>query len=311
MAGNSSLTYYNPSTNATQQEVFRRANGFGLGDCAQSMTIDASGTGWVVVNNSHVIFAIDTDTFKEKGRIDSGIYSPRYIHFVSDHKAYVTQLYSDQIAIVDPATYSVTGSITIPGIDASSGAEMMVQIGGYVYVNCWSYENQILKIDPATDSVVAVLETEGIQPQAMTADADGNLWVVTNGGYEGSPYGYEQPTLEKINTRSFTRELVLKMEKGTNVGAITTNGAGDRLYWIANDVLTMPITSTTLPENSLIPCNGNYLNGLGVDPTNGDILVADAVDYQQNGYVNRFTPLGKPVAQIPAGIIPSAFCFKK
>ena len=41
-----------------------RANSMKLGDVAQSMIVRDT-IGWVVVNNSHVIFAISTNTFKE------------------------------------------------------------------------------------------------------------------------------------------------------------------------------------------------------------------------------------------------------
>ena len=148
--GNASLSCYDPETKHVENEVFFRANGFKLGDVAQSMTI-RNGVGWIVVNNSHVIFAIDVDTFKEVGRI-TNFTSPRYIHFLSDEKAYVTQLWDNRIFIVNPERYEITGYIECPGMTMESGStEQMVQYGKYVYVNCWSYQNRILKIDSETD----------------------------------------------------------------------------------------------------------------------------------------------------------------
>ena len=107
--GNASLSYYNPTTKTVENEVFYRANAMKLGDVAQSMTIH-NNTGWIVVNNSHVVFAIDTQTFKETGRI-TNLTSPRYIHFVSDEKAYVTQLWDNRIFIVNPKRYEIVGHI--------------------------------------------------------------------------------------------------------------------------------------------------------------------------------------------------------
>ena len=98
--GNATLSYYDPATKTVQNEIFFRANGMKLGDVAQSMCIH-DGKGWVVVNNSHVIFAIDLNTFKEVGRIEN-LTSPRYIHFLSDEKAYVTQLWDNRIFIINP-----------------------------------------------------------------------------------------------------------------------------------------------------------------------------------------------------------------
>ena len=189
--GNATLSYYDPETKTVENEVFHRANAFKLGDVAQSMTLH-NGGGWIAVNNSHVVFAVDPDTFREVGRI-TNLTSPRYIHFVSDEKAYVTQIWDNRIFIVNPKRYEITGYIECPDMTAESGStEQMVQYGKYVFVNCWSYQNRILKIDTETDRVVGQL-TVGIQPASLAMDRNNKLWTVTDGGYEGSPYGYEAP----------------------------------------------------------------------------------------------------------------------
>ena len=77
--GNATLSYYDPETKTVENEVFHRANAFKLGDVAQSMTLH-NGVGWIAVNNSHVVFAVDPDTFREVGRI-TNLTSPRYISF--------------------------------------------------------------------------------------------------------------------------------------------------------------------------------------------------------------------------------------
>jgi hypothetical protein len=137
--GNATLSYYDPDTKVVENEVFYRSNAMKLGDVAQSMCIYKD-VGWVVVNNSHVIFAIDLNTFKERGRI-TNLTSPRYMHFVSDEKAYVTQLWDNRIFIVNPRLYEIIGYIECPNMTMESGStEQMVQYGKYLYVNCWSYQ---------------------------------------------------------------------------------------------------------------------------------------------------------------------------
>lgn len=306
--GNATLSYYDPETKQVLNEVFFRANGMKLGDVAQSMTI-RNGVGWVVVNNSHVIFAIDTGTFKEVGRI-TGFTSPRYIHFLSDEKAYVTQIWDPRIYIVNPKRYEITGYIDCPGMDFGNGStEQMVQHGKYVYVNCWSYQNRLLKIDTETDKVAGEL-TVGIQPTSLVLDCNGKLWTITDGGYEGSPYGYEAPALYCIDPESFTVEKQFSFRLGDWPSEIRINGTGDLLYWINNDVWCMAVDADRVPVRPFIEYKDTIYYGLTVDPVNGDVYVADAVDYQQQGIVYRYTPEGELVHSFYVGITPGAFCWK-
>lgn len=306
--GNATLSYYNPATRKVENEIFYRANAMRLGDVAQSMTIH-EGKGWVVVNNSHVVFAINPDTFQEVGRIE-GFTSPRYIHFISDEKAYVSQIWDNRIAIVNPKRYEITGYIECPAMTMESGStEQMVQWGDYLFVNCWSYQNRILKIDTRTDKVVAELEV-GIQPTSIVLDRNGKLWTITDGGYEGSPYGYEAPALYRIDAESFSIEKEFRFSRGDAPSEVQLNGARDRIYWINDDIWAMGVDDERLPIRPFLEAMGTIYYGLTVCPHSGDVYIADAIDYQQPGKIYRYTAAGEKIDEFYAGIIPGAFCWK-
>ncbi len=307
--GNASLTYYDPATKQAENEVFFRANAQKLGDTAQSMTV-RNGVGWIVVNHSHVIFAIDLATFRIVGHIE-GFTSPRYIHFVSDTKAYVTQLWDNRIFVVDPRTFEITGHIVCPKMEMESGStERMVQEGRYVYVNGWSYQNRLFKIDTDTDTVVDEL-TVGIQPASLVMDSRRKLWTMTDGGYEGSPYGYEAPTLCRIDPETFAVEKRFRFRLGDRPSELQLDGTGNRLYWLDDEaVWTMDIEADTLPTQPLVEGTGTLYYGLTVDPASEEIYVADAIDYQQAGIVYRYSAQGELLDEFYAGVIPGAFCWK-
>ena len=306
--GNASLSYYNPATKKVENEVFYRANAMKLGDVAQSMII-RDNVGWIVVNNSHVVFAIDLTTFKEIGRI-TNLTSPRYIHFLSDEKAYITQIWDNRIFIVNPKRYEVTGYIECPNMTTESGStEQMVQYGKYVYVNCWSYQNRILKIDTETDKVVDELVV-GIQPTSLVMDCNNKLWTITDGGYEGSPYGYEAPSLYRIDAETFTIEKQFKFKLGDWPSEVQLNGTGDKLYWLNDDVWEMSVFDEHLPVKPFLAYAETLYYGLTINPHNGDVYVADAIDYQQQGKVYRYSKERELIDEFYIGIIPGAFCWK-
>uniref|UniRef100_UPI0040562DC3 YncE family protein n=1 Tax=Alistipes sp. TaxID=1872444 RepID=UPI0040562DC3 len=306
--GNATLSYYDPATQRVQNEIFYRANAMKLGDVVQSMTI-RNGVGWVVVNNSHVVFAIDINTFKEVGRI-TNLTSPRYLHFLSDEKAYITQLWDNRIFVVNPKRYEITGYIEVPDMAMESGStEQMVQWGKYLYVNCWSYQNRILKIDTETDTVVDEL-TVGIQPTSLALDCNGKLWTITDGGYEGSPYGYEAPSLYRIDAETFTIERQFKFELGDAPSEVQLNGSRETLYWLNDDVWQMDVDADHLPTHPFLPYHETIYYGLTVCPRTGDVYIADAIDYVQQGKIYRYSAEGEPIDEFYVGIIPGAFCWK-
>ena len=307
MYGNASLSYYGTKTRQVENAVFTRANGISLGDVAQSMTI-RDGIGWIVVNNSGVIFAIDINTFKVIGQI-TGFTSPRYIHFLSDTKAYVTQLWDNRICIVNPQTFEITGYIPTPLPAGSESTEQMVQYGQYVFTNCWSYNDRILVIDSETDRVCDSIKV-GIQPASIALDCHDKLWAITDGGYEDSPYGYSQPVLYRIDACTRQIEEEFSFPLGDHPSELQLNGTRDTLYFINRGIWRMPVTNDRLPVRPFIEDNGTIYYGLTVNPVNSDVYVADAIDYVQSGIVYRYSSDGALLDNFRVGITPGAFCWK-
>lgn len=304
MYGNASLSYYSPEKKMVESEIFINANGINLGDVAQSMTI-YNNAGYIVVNNSGIIFIIDINTFKVKGTI-TGFVSPRYMHFVNDNKAYVSDLYSSRIYIVNPQTRKITGSIST---GKHKSTEQIVQCGRYVYVNCWSYDNTILVINSETDQICDSL-TVGIQPNSMVIDKNNKLWVLTDGGYEGSAYGNEMPSLYRINTADLTIEHKFDFTINDSPSSLCINNTQDTIYYINKSVWRMDVADANLPLQPFIAYSGTLYYGLGVSPHTSEVYLADAVDYVQNGKMYRYTPQAVCIDTVTTGICPSSLCFK-
>lgn len=302
MYGNASLSFYLPSTGELQNEVFARANGMKLGDVAQSMTLH-DGLGYVVVNNSGIIFGIDPATFRIK-KVIRGIGSPRYIHFQSG-KAYVTSLYEPRIAIVDPQTTAITGYIETPG---HTSTEQMVAFEEMMFVSCWSYDNTLIAIDTRSDKVVKELKVRS-QPRQMTLDRNGKLWVLTDGGL-GNAAAPDAPALYRIDAATFTIEEEFLFRIGDNPKALCSDGAGETIYYLNDSVWKMNVSDSELPEQPFIRSANTIYFALGVDPVTSEIYLGDAIDYQQQGVVYRFSAEGEELDRMRVGIIPSSFCFK-
>ncbi|MBO4800345.1 MAG: hypothetical protein J5545_00510 [Bacteroidaceae bacterium] len=322
-AGNSTLSYYNPETRTVENAVFQRANDRRLGDTGQSITLHGQ-TAYIAVENSGIIWAIDAETFRVRGQLTTGqtlhMMNPRYIHFLTDRKAYVTDLYSPYITVFDPQQMSYLSSISTHQPDAFGycSTEQMVQHGQEVFTNCWSYSNKLLVIDTEQDALSDSIVLGSWQPKSMVLDARGKLWVVTDGGYETTEdsFGDNIPHLYRIDAA--TRRIELDQTLDTDEGGVqlATNPDGTVLYLINNDIYRMSVTDSHLPVRPFIQAEKNArgvrnkLYGIGVNPHNGEIYVADAVDYAQAGVVRRYDAEGTLLDQFRVGINPNGFAFK-
>jgi DNA-binding beta-propeller fold protein YncE len=310
LSGEGSLTYYDSDTRETINRIFSKANAIPLGDVAYSMTIH-NGKGYIVVNNSGIIYVVDANTLVILGSI-KGLPSPRKVLFVNDELALVSDLYARAISVVNPKTYKIigsikTGSTSLPYYQHST--ENLVRVGNKVYTNCWSFDNKILEIDIETLTLTDSIDV-GIQPLSMVKDKNNNLWVINDGGYFGNPIGQEEPSLMRISTSTNQVDLILKFSSlNNNIGQLATTPNGDSIYFICNNLYKMSIYDTTLPQQPLVDRDGRNFRALGIDPQTGEIYIADAKDFMAEGTVYRYKPNGTLVHSFNVGIIPGNFCF--
>ncbi len=310
MQNNASLTVYDPATRQVMNHAFGNINQVPLGDVANSAAVNGNSI-YIVINNSGKLYIADRNSLVHKATI-TGLDSPREILFVSQIKAYVSDLAAKGIHIIDLETNSLTGFVSTDNGNtqfAQHCVESMMLANGLVYASSWSYGDAILVIDPATDQLIDSIKVPK-QPNSLVLDRDGMLWTTSDGGYEGSPFGYEAPALTKINLDTRTVEAVFRMNTGTSVIQLTINRTADSLFFMNNGIVKMSISDKSIPVERLIT-NEKLWYSLAVSPFADELYCADAIDYAQNGVVYRYSTGGALIDSFYAGVNPGFFCFSK
>ncbi len=304
MYGNSTLSFYDPVRRTVRNELFYNINGLPLGDVGQSMILKEN-KGYLVMNNSGKIYIIDTSTGKYTGKI-TGLTSPRYIHFINDKKAYITDLYAGQIKIFNPETNFVTDSIVTSGHPST---EQMIQVGDQVFVTCWSYDNTVLVIDTKADTIVREIKTRK-QPGGIVKDKLNRIWVMSDGGW-GKPGSISRtPYLQRIDPVTLNIELTIELPSDVTPTRLAINGTGDTLTFLSKGIWRMHVNSDKLPDAPIISSGNRLFYALGIDPNNSEIYFSDAIDYSQRGIVYRYSAQAAKIDSFKTGIIPGFFCFK-
>lgn len=302
MYGNASISCYDTLKQNVQNDLFYKINGLPLGDVAESMTIRKN-MGYIVVNNSGKIYIINSLNGKYIGKI-TGLTSPRFLHFVNDEKAYVTDLYASKISIVNPTTGAILSSIACP---SHRSTEEMVQYGNLLFVTCWSGDHTVLIIDTDNDKILSEIST-GSQPCGIVKDRFNKIWVLCQSQPGTGNSSLAQ--LQRIDPVSRTVDKNFNFRIGDKPVKLVLDDLGENLcYILGNSIYKLSVSDESLPPKPFISFKSQLLYGLGIDPKNGDIYVSDALDYQQSGIIYRFSRYGNLIHSFKVGIIPGRFCF--
>lgn len=313
---NSSLTFYNPMMDTVANNLFYRVNGAPIGDVGQSLAM-VDGSLYLVVNNSNYIYKVNANTIvcdTTQPYMITDFVQPRYMLPVSPTKAYVSDLASTELWIINPREMTHTGTVSM-----GKSTETMVQVGQELYVTNWSrayiegMENNTVQVVDLNNDVKVADITVGSEPKGMVVDKNGMIWVLC----EGDSYDLAAnvpSTLWQINPMTKAATLVKTFEKSALNLAI--NPSGNRLYLVyggdwthGGDLHSIDIANPTEFEAFTIPSEGRQFYGVFVNPENGEIYLSDAKNYTVNGTVYRYSNDGVLLSSFDAGICPGNMVF--
>lgn len=308
---NSSLTFYDPEMDTVANNLFYRINGAPIGDVGQSLALIDKHL-YIVVNNSNYIYKVDASTLvcdTTKPYMLTGFVQPRYMLPVALNKAYVSDLASEGLWIVNPQDMTILGSINM-----GKSTETMVQVGSELYVTNWSKfylpgmdNNTVQVVDLNNDVKVADIAV-GKEPNGMVVDKNGMVWVLCEGAIWTSDS--EDPTLWRIDPMTKRAECVTTFSKEDGAMNLAIDPTGTYLYYfLGGDVHRISIEHPEAEDNFVIASEGKMFYKIAVNPKNGDIYVSDAKTYVQNGTVYRYSSDGVLLSSFDAGICPGFMLF--
>ncbi|HKI44355.1 MAG TPA: DUF5074 domain-containing protein [Balneolales bacterium] len=310
---NASVTTYDVSNGTTVGNAFYKKNKVLLGDVAQSsavingdLYILVYGSSKIVVTDKSTLSLVKTinyDTNKEKG--------PRQMVAVNSSKAYVTNLDSKNISVVDLANNAITSTIPL-----GSGPEGIVISNGkaYVALSNLGQGDSVAVIDAKTDQMIRKLKVAD-NPVDVAVDNQGRVWVVCVGNYGYDSKGNYNPSLEtfgKIEVIDSSNDSIIKtIDVGGHPGDIALLPSMDRAYYNDGGIVSIDMKTLTTLGDTLVS-GAYYSMDVAHDDQTPQLFVADAADYVSSGTIYRYdltSSMPKRISSFSAGIIPGSFQF--
>jgi YVTN family beta-propeller protein len=293
LKSNATVGIYKPGS-GDYFDAFKKANDRPLGDVIQSVSL-INDRYYIVVNNSNKIEVVNKSDFKSVATIT--VSQPRYIVAVSGTKAYISQMNGTSMSILNLSNNTISGSIPV-----KASTESMALMNGFVYVGK-SYADKLYVIDATTDKVTDSL-TVGDGVSSIVSVSSTKIAVLCLG----------VPTVSNgkiafINKDSVKIERSVALKSGSYSGVMQVNAS--TLYYNTGDasIYKMESTASTLPSSASITLPSGSVYGFAVDPSNSDVYIADAGDFNSAGKVYIYNSSNALVKQFTAGIVPSKFLF--
>lgn len=306
---NGSVTRYNPEDGSLDQDIV-----MGLNTLVQSITVHER-IGYIVGNTSDRIDVVDLETNERIAQI-SDVPGPRFMKVVSDEKAYISNLFSSSVTVIDLESNTATGSITVgmnpEGIAVSNGRAFVANFG------FGTADSTLSVIDISTDSVAETMQTGCDGPRFLEVDKESELWVFCNGKTvynDDFSEIIEQTNGEVVIFASESGEEVARIELDAQPGTSALgqdawyDTATNRMFFIEGaSILVFDATANELAETIEIP--GEEEIGAVAYHADTDVLyVARITGFTTAGFVSIHDMMGTEIDRFDAGVAPAFIAF--
>ncbi len=297
---NSSLSLIVPDSNRIYSDLFFSANKRSLGDVANDI-VTFQGKGYIVVNNSHKIEVISTETHQSLGTINLPGNSPNKIVIASDTKGYISNLYKGTVTVINPVTYGVVKD----GIPVGLNPQGLAYAQGKIFVcnSGYGQDSTLSVIDILTDSVIATINVEK-SPTDIAVDGKGNIIVLCNGYSDFSnPLNDTPGAIVVVDPVKYSviKKIPLSLQTYGHPNELAVSKRGFGLTVVKNGILKFSTEDYQVQSSAFIQ-KTSY--AIAVDDQSEQIFLGDAVDYSSNGKIFRYSYSAVLKDSFTVGIIP-------
>jgi hypothetical protein len=296
---NATIGNYDPEINEYTPIAFRRQSNMSLGDVQQNASFHDSKI-YSVLNGSNDIKIMDANLDYETLIKFPELDKPRDIA-ISDDLAFISNwgpynenfaLTSSEILVVELETNQL-----VDRIETQEYPEHLFIKNNKLIVGHASFDGSISELSIINIDNLEIEQTISVPkgPQEIIEDENGKIWIVCTSG-----------SLVQLNSSLTSIENQIDHENEI-LGDIDLFEM-DIFFFSNGDIFSLNTTDYNV-TNTNISVEMQTPYAFGIDPVSGDFYLGDAVDYANEGLVQRYSNDGELIDSFTAGIIPTQFSF--
>lgn len=270
-----------------------------------------NGTGYIMANTSDRIDVVDLESNTRISQIIN-VPSPRYMAFASDQKAYVSNLFSEAVTIIN-----IDDNCPEDTIGVGANPEDIAVVAGRAYVanHGFGAGTTLSVIDITTDSLIETIDVACDGPRTLEVDYDEELWVFCTGNTIYNDDFTEiisQTNGQVVVLDGATGAEVDRIELDAQLGA--ASGGQDAFYDLTtreayvvqgNNILVFDTRNNTQLDPIAIS-GDETIGAVAYDGGTDQLYLGRITGFTTAGFVSIHDRSGTEISRFTAGVAPAS-----